>query len=124
MKTQATKRRKVEKQNQNSKQLLEDINKIVNEKINPAGDTESNFERSKPDAQQRAAAGNEERRRNERRQKVISPEEKKKIIERRMAERRQMKGSGEKKSAVDTMNDIVNRLGGRKGQEVDTSKLK
>ena len=35
-----------------------------------------------------------------------------------------MKDSGEKKSAVDTMNDIVNRLGGRKGQKVDTSKLK
>ena len=46
------------------------------------------------------------------------------MIERRMAERRQMKGSGEKKSAVDTMNDIVNRLGGRQKQEVDTSKLR
>tara|TARA_Y100001972_G_C7548175_1_gene275593 strand:- start:206 stop:550 length:345 start_codon:yes stop_codon:yes gene_type:complete len=114
----------VEKQNQNSKQLLEDINKIVNEKIIPAGDTESNFEKLKPNAQQRAAAGNEERRQNERRQKIISPEEKKKIIDRRMAERRKMKGSGEKKSAVDTMNDIVNRLGDRQKQEVDTSKLR
>ena len=114
----------MEKQIQNSKQLLEDINKIVNERINPAGNTESNFERSKPAAQQRAAAGNRERREMERRQRVLSPEEKKKIIERRMAERRQMKGSGEKKSEVDTLNDIVNRLGGRQKQEVDTSKLK
>ena len=116
----------MEKQNQNSKQLLEDINKIVNinELIKPAGDIESNFERSKPAAQQRAAVGNNERRMAERRQKVLSPEEKKKIIERRMAERRQMKGSGKKESAIDTMNNIVNRLGSRKGQEVDTSKLR
>ena len=99
------KRNKVVKQNQSSKKLLEDINKIVNinELVKLAGDTESNFERSKPAAQQRAAVGNDER---------------------RMAERRQMKGSGEKKSAVDTMNDIVNRLGGRQKQEVDTSKLR
>ena len=114
----------MEKLNQNSKQLLEDINSIVNEKINLAGNTESNFERSKPDAQQRAAAANQERRENERRQKVLSPEEKKKIIERRMAERRNLQGSGKKKSAEDTMNDIVNRLGGDKKQEVDVSKLK
>ena len=114
----------MEKQTQNSKQLLEDINQIVNERIIPAGDTESNFKRSVPDAQQRADAGNQERREMERRQRVLSPEEKKKIIERRMAQRRQMKGSGEKKSAVDTMNDIVNRLGGKQKQEVDISKLK
>ena len=114
----------MEKLNQNSKQLLEDINKVVNEKINPAGDTESNFKRSVPDAQERAAVSNEERRQNERRQKVLSPEEKKKIIEKRMAERRNLQGSSKKKSAVDTMNDIVNRLGGEKKQEVDVSKLK
>jgi len=114
----------VEKLNQNSKQLLEDINKVVNERINPAGNIESNFKRSVPDAQQRATVSNAERRENERRQKVLSPEEKKKIIERRMAERRNLRGSSKKKSAEDTMNDIVNRLGGNKKQEVDVSKLK
>ena len=41
-----------------------------------------------------------------------------------MAERRQMKGPGKKKSAMDTMNDIVNRLGGERKQEVDVSKLR
>ena len=124
MKMLVTKRKKVEKLNQNSKQLLEDINKVVNERINPAGNIESNFKRSVPDAQQRATVSNAERRENERRQKVLSPEEKKKIIERRMAERRNLRGSSKKKSAEDTMNDIVNRLGGNKKQEVDVSKLK
>ena len=104
--------------------LVETIQHIVNERLNLAGNTEQNFSRSVPDAKERANIENERRHGEERRKKVLSPEEKKKIVDQRMAERRKLKGAGKKKSAMDTMNDIINRLGGGKKQEVNLSKLR